>query len=251
MTFKMKKLKDVLQTASELPKHPLDIRQISREELNTEIEKGYADMLVERTIPIEEDYREIWEKYGIGSSSKTAVDKEQIEFVWFWKVRGCLAVYEHFEKTIWSTVFKFEKKKIWRIACYQSSRSHVLLFLFNCVSPPMEFSISDMLLLIRRIRLILSNRCHTSDKFLIGYFSFITQFQGFSHLITNILFTLSIDIVPQSFHFPDPFLVSVVLYRLYSKHSIFPKQYCARIEIPERYPYHHPRPRCQIRHTLS
>lgn len=48
-----------------LPEHPLDISQMTEEQLCTELEKGYADVLAGRTIPVAEVFADIREKYGI------------------------------------------------------------------------------------------------------------------------------------------------------------------------------------------
>lgn len=42
-----------------LPKHPLDISQMTAEKLDAKLEKGYADMLAGRTIPSKQAFADI------------------------------------------------------------------------------------------------------------------------------------------------------------------------------------------------
>ena len=48
-----------------LPEHPLDISRMTDEHLHTELEKGYANMQAERTIPAAEAFMDIRKEYGI------------------------------------------------------------------------------------------------------------------------------------------------------------------------------------------
>lgn len=48
-----------------LPDYPLDIRRMTSEQLNAEMEKGYADIQAGRTRPASEVFADIRKEYGI------------------------------------------------------------------------------------------------------------------------------------------------------------------------------------------
>lgn len=48
-----------------LPEHPLDISRMTKEQLDAELEKGYADMQAGRTIPAERVFADIRKEYGL------------------------------------------------------------------------------------------------------------------------------------------------------------------------------------------
>ena len=48
-----------------LPEHPLDISLMASEQLNAELEKGYADMKAGHTIPAAEAFADIRKEYGV------------------------------------------------------------------------------------------------------------------------------------------------------------------------------------------
>ena len=48
-----------------LPDYPLDIRRMTSEQLNAEMEKGYADIQAGRTRPASDVFADIRKEYGI------------------------------------------------------------------------------------------------------------------------------------------------------------------------------------------
>lgn len=48
-----------------LPDHPLDVSRMTKEQLNAELEKGYAQMQNGQTIPAEQAFTDIRKKYGV------------------------------------------------------------------------------------------------------------------------------------------------------------------------------------------
>ena len=48
-----------------LPEHPLDISRMTASQLDAELEKGYAEMKTERTIPAEQAFTELHKELGI------------------------------------------------------------------------------------------------------------------------------------------------------------------------------------------
>jgi len=48
-----------------LPDHPLDVSRMTKEQLNAELEKGYAQMQNGQTIPAEQAFADIRKKYGV------------------------------------------------------------------------------------------------------------------------------------------------------------------------------------------
>lgn len=48
-----------------LPDHPLDVSRMTTEQLNAELEKGYAQMQNGQTIPAEQAFADIRKKYGV------------------------------------------------------------------------------------------------------------------------------------------------------------------------------------------
>lgn len=48
-----------------LPDHPLDVSRMTTEQLNAELEKGYAQMQNGQTIPAEQAFADIRKEYGV------------------------------------------------------------------------------------------------------------------------------------------------------------------------------------------
>ena len=48
-----------------LPDHPLDVSHMTEKQLNTELEKGYADIQTGRTRPASEVFADIRKDYGV------------------------------------------------------------------------------------------------------------------------------------------------------------------------------------------
>ncbi len=48
-----------------LPEHPLDMSKMTKQEIDTELEKGYRDVPDGRTVPAEDAFKHFHEKYGI------------------------------------------------------------------------------------------------------------------------------------------------------------------------------------------
>ncbi len=65
MFYKQIILQKGLPFEVKLPEHPLDISRMTDEHLHTELEKGYANMQAERTIPAAEAFMDIRKEYGI------------------------------------------------------------------------------------------------------------------------------------------------------------------------------------------
>lgn len=65
MFYKQIILNNGLPFEVKLPSHPLDLSRMTAEELNTELEKGYADAKAGRTIPMEQAFAEIRKEFGL------------------------------------------------------------------------------------------------------------------------------------------------------------------------------------------
>ena len=65
MFYKQIILRNGLPFDVKLPEHPLDISRMSPAELDAELEKGYADMEVGRTIPVETAFADIRKELGL------------------------------------------------------------------------------------------------------------------------------------------------------------------------------------------
>lgn len=65
MFYKQIILKKGIPFDVRLPEHPLDISLMTSEQLNEELEKGYADMKAGRTIPAAEVFADIRKEYGV------------------------------------------------------------------------------------------------------------------------------------------------------------------------------------------
>lgn len=65
MFYKQIILKKGIPFEVRLPEHPLDISLMTSEQLNAELEKGYADMKAGRTIPAAEVFADIRKEYGV------------------------------------------------------------------------------------------------------------------------------------------------------------------------------------------
>lgn len=65
MFYKQIILKKGLPFDVRLPEYPLDISLMTSEQLNAELEKGYADMKAGRTIPAAEVFADICKEYGV------------------------------------------------------------------------------------------------------------------------------------------------------------------------------------------
>ena len=65
MFYKQIILKKGIPFDVRLPEQPLDISLMTSEQLNAELEKGYADMKAGRTIPAAEVCADIRKEYGV------------------------------------------------------------------------------------------------------------------------------------------------------------------------------------------
>ncbi|MCI9297819.1 MAG: type II toxin-antitoxin system RelB/DinJ family antitoxin [Lachnospiraceae bacterium] len=65
MFYKQIILKKGIPFDVRLPEHPLDISLMASEQLNAELEKGYADMKAGHTIPAAEAFADIRKEYGV------------------------------------------------------------------------------------------------------------------------------------------------------------------------------------------
>lgn len=65
MFYKQIILKKGIPFDVRLPEHPLDISQMTSEQLNAELEKGYADMKAGHTIPAAEVFADIRKEYDL------------------------------------------------------------------------------------------------------------------------------------------------------------------------------------------
>lgn len=48
-----------------LPAHPLDLSRMTAEQLDEELEKGYADVQAGRTVPMEQAFADIRKEFGV------------------------------------------------------------------------------------------------------------------------------------------------------------------------------------------
>ena len=65
MFYKQIVLHNGLPFAVKLPAHPLDASRMTEAELDSELEKGYADMLAGRTMPVEQSFAELRKEFGL------------------------------------------------------------------------------------------------------------------------------------------------------------------------------------------
>lgn len=65
MFYKQIILRKGLPFEVKLPDHPLDISRMTTEQLNAELEKGYAQMQDGRTISAEQAFVDIRKEYGV------------------------------------------------------------------------------------------------------------------------------------------------------------------------------------------
>lgn len=65
MFYKQIILRKGLPFEVKLPDHPLDVSRMTTEQLNAELEKGYAQMQNGQTIPAEQAFADIRRKYGV------------------------------------------------------------------------------------------------------------------------------------------------------------------------------------------
>lgn len=65
MFYKQIILKKGLPFEVKLPEHPLDVTRMTSAQLDTELEKGYADMQALHTIPAKQAFADIREEYGV------------------------------------------------------------------------------------------------------------------------------------------------------------------------------------------
>jgi addiction module RelB/DinJ family antitoxin len=65
MFYKQIILRKGLPFEVKLPDHPLDVSRMTAEQLNAELEKGYAQMQNGQTIPAEQAFADIRRKYGV------------------------------------------------------------------------------------------------------------------------------------------------------------------------------------------
>jgi len=65
MFYKQIILRKGLPFEVKLPDHPLDVSRMTTEQLNAELEKGYAQIQNGQTIPAEQAFADIRSKYGV------------------------------------------------------------------------------------------------------------------------------------------------------------------------------------------
>lgn len=65
MFYKQIILNNGLPFEVKLPGHPLDISRMTPEQLDSELEKGYADMRSDSTIPMDKAFSDIRKEFGI------------------------------------------------------------------------------------------------------------------------------------------------------------------------------------------
>lgn len=65
MFYKQIILNNGLPFAVKLPDHPLDISRMTAAQLDEELEKGYADILSGRTVPVEQAFADIRREFGV------------------------------------------------------------------------------------------------------------------------------------------------------------------------------------------
>lgn len=65
MFYKQIILNNGLPFAVKLPDHPLDISRMTAAQLDEELEKGYADILSGRTVPVEQAFADIRKEFGV------------------------------------------------------------------------------------------------------------------------------------------------------------------------------------------
>lgn len=65
MFYKQIILNNGLPFEVKLPDHPLDISRMTPEQLDSELEKGYADMKSDSTIPMDTAFSDIRKEFGI------------------------------------------------------------------------------------------------------------------------------------------------------------------------------------------
>lgn len=65
MFYKQIVLQNGLPFEVKLPEHPLDISRMTTEQLNAELEKGYADAKAGRTVPMEQAFADVRREFGV------------------------------------------------------------------------------------------------------------------------------------------------------------------------------------------
>lgn len=65
MFYKQIILNNGLPFEVKLPVHPLDMSRMTAAQLDTELEKGYADMQAGRTVPMEKAFADIRKEFGV------------------------------------------------------------------------------------------------------------------------------------------------------------------------------------------
>lgn len=65
MFYKQIILHNGLPFEVKIPEHPLDVSRMTQAQLNTELEKGYQDMLEGNTVPIEQAFAAVRKESGI------------------------------------------------------------------------------------------------------------------------------------------------------------------------------------------
>lgn len=65
MFYKQIILQNGLPFEVKLPEHPLDISHMTKAQLDAELEKGFADKQVGRTIPAKQVFEEFRKEYGV------------------------------------------------------------------------------------------------------------------------------------------------------------------------------------------
>lgn len=65
MFYKQIILNNGLPFEVKLPDHPLDITHMTAEQLDEELEKGYADITAGRTMPMEQVFSDLYKEFGV------------------------------------------------------------------------------------------------------------------------------------------------------------------------------------------
>lgn len=65
MFYKQIILQNGLPFEVKLPGHPLDVSRMTATQLDTELEKGYADAKAGRTIPMEQAFANVRKEFGV------------------------------------------------------------------------------------------------------------------------------------------------------------------------------------------
>ena len=65
MFYKQIILQNGLPFDVKLPEHPLDVSRMTAEQLEEELEKGFADVKAGRTVPMEQAFADVRKEFGV------------------------------------------------------------------------------------------------------------------------------------------------------------------------------------------